>query len=216
MHTAIKLHLTLFLAIILVNMFQNVDSFVVTKTKGGLSASPLHAMKPPKKLKKALWEDVDRRLLSDSAEGKTSGTVSVTFTQGEETRNTTAIPGQGLNEVAIQADQFIKYKCKKGECGTCEVLVDGQWVRSCVTKIPTGVKEYNVQVRPSMVKSKKASGFFSAQSFRDGFVNNALGMVGFVTEGAKEDENFDHRMTEEERIKEMVRRKKEEREMNRK
>lgn len=44
-----------------------------------------------------------------------------------------------------------------------------------------------------------ASGFFSVQSFQDGFVNNALGMVGLVTEGAKEDENFDHRMTEEER-----------------
>lgn len=206
--------ITLTMAIVVVSMFRNVDAFVVIKTGGGLSVSPLHVMKPPKKLKKALWEDVDRRLLADTAKGKTTGTVSVTFTQGDDTRNTMAMPGQGLSEVATQADQFIKYKCKKGECGTCEVLVDGQWVRSCVTKIPAGVEEYNVQVRQSMVKSKKASGFFSVQSFRDGFVNNALGMVGLVTEGAKEDENFDHRMTEEERIKEMVRRKKEEREMN--
>lgn len=125
-----------------------------------LSLSRLYILGEPPKgvkkgLKKALWEDVDRRLLSDTAKGKTTGTVSVTFTQGEETRNTMAIPGQGLSEIASQADQFIKYKCKKGECGTCEVLVDGQWVRSCVTKIPSGVEEYNVQVRPSMVKSKK-------------------------------------------------------------
>ncbi|GMI23237.1 hypothetical protein TrCOL_g3539 [Triparma columacea] len=206
--------ITLTMTIMLVSMFLNVDAFVVIKTGGCLSVSPLYVMKPPNKLKKALWEDVDRKLLADTESGKTTGTVSVTFTQGSDTRNTMALPGQGLSEVATQADQFIKYKCKKGECGTCEVLVDGQWVRSCVTKIPGGVEEYNVQVRPSMVKSKKASGFFSVQSFRDGFVNNALGMVGLVTEGAKEDENFDHRMTEEERIKEMVRRKKEEREMN--
>ncbi|GMH77220.1 hypothetical protein TrRE_jg3142 [Triparma retinervis] len=202
------------MAIVVVSMFRNVDAFVFVKTGRGLSVSPLHSTKPPKQLKKALWEDVDRRLLADTAKGITTGTVSVTFAQGDDTRNTMAIPGQGLSEVATQADQFIKYKCKKGECGTCEVLVDGQWVRSCVTKIPAGVEEYNVQVRPSMVKSKKASGFFSVQSFRDGFVNNALGMVGLVTEGAKEDDNFDHRMTEEDRIKEMVRRKKEEREMN--
>ncbi len=37
------------------------------------------------------------------------------------------------------------------------------------------------------VKSKKASGFFSAQSFVDGFTNNALGVVGFVAEGIKEE-----------------------------
>ena len=37
------------------------------------------------------------------------------------------------------------------------------------------------------VKSKKSSGFFSAQSFVDGFTNNALGVVGFVAEGIKEE-----------------------------
>ena len=162
------------------------------------------------KLKKAKWENVDRTLLKDSSgASKTTGTVAVTFTQGEETRTTMAIPGQGLTEVASQADQFIKYKCKKGECGTCEVKVDGQWVRSCVTRIPGGVTEYNVDVRPSMVpQTKKASGFFSVTSFADGFRNNALGMVGLVTEGSKEDDNFNHRISEEDAIKEMVRKKK--------
>jgi hypothetical protein len=37
------------------------------------------------------------------------------------------------------------------------------------------------------VKSKKASGFYSAQSFFDGFTNNAMGVVGFVSEGIKEE-----------------------------
>ena len=37
------------------------------------------------------------------------------------------------------------------------------------------------------VQAKKASGFFSAQSFVDGFTNNALGVVGFVNEGIKEE-----------------------------
>ena len=40
------------------------------------------------------------------------------------------------------------------------------------------------------VKSKKASGFFSPQSFVDGFTNNALGVVGFVAEGIKEEVLF--------------------------
>ncbi|GMH95215.1 hypothetical protein TrVE_jg11016 [Triparma verrucosa] len=170
--------------------------------------------KPKPKLKEAKWEDVDRTLLKEKAGTTQVGTIPVTFTQGSETRSTMALPGEKISEVASKADQFIKYKCKKGECGTCEVKVDGQWVRSCVTKIPATAESYEVDVRPSMVpKSKAASGFFSAASFVDGFQNNVLGMVGLVTEGAKEDDNFEHRMTEEERIKEIVRRKKEEREM---
>ena len=92
--------------------------------------------------------------------------------------------------------QFIKYKCMKGECGTCEVRVDGQWVRSCVTRIPGGIKgNYSVSVRESMVKpTKKSSRFFSFTSFIAGFKNNLLGMVGFVRTGASEGKNFNARI----------------------
>jgi len=30
----------------------------------------------------------------------------------------------------------IKYGCKEGQCGTCEVKVDGRTVRTCVAKLP--------------------------------------------------------------------------------
>jgi hypothetical protein len=73
--------------------------------------------------------------------------------------------------------------CRKGECGTCEVMSDGKWIRTCVTKVASPMQ---INIRAAKVKSKKASGFFSPQSFVDGFTANALGMVGLVTEGAKE------------------------------
>ena len=35
-----------------------------------------------------------------------------------------------------QAGAVIPYKCKKGECGTCKVMIDGHWTQACQTKIP--------------------------------------------------------------------------------
>ena len=40
------------------------------------------------------------------------------------------------SQVAAQAGQYIKYKCGKGECGTCEVRVDGKWIRTCSVQVP--------------------------------------------------------------------------------
>ena len=37
-------------------------------------------------------------------------------------------------QVAAQSGQYIKYQCKKGACGTCEVRVDGKWIRTCVSQ----------------------------------------------------------------------------------
>ena len=37
-------------------------------------------------------------------------------------------------QVAAQSGQYIKYQCKKGQCGTCEVRVDGKWIRTCVSQ----------------------------------------------------------------------------------
>ena len=91
------------------------------------------------------------------------GTIPVVFSQGNETRETMAIVGQPLSEVAAQAGQFIKYKCGKGECGTCEVRVNGQWIRTCSVKVPyvPPGESYEVFVRASMTKTKKSSSFFS-------------------------------------------------------
>lgn len=57
------------------------------------------------------------------------GTVPVVFKQGNVTKTTMAIVGQPLSEVATQAGQFIKYGCGKGECGTCESLCNGKFIR---------------------------------------------------------------------------------------
>ena len=93
-----------------------------------------------------------------------TGNIPVKFSQGNDTLSTMAIVGQPLGDVAAQAGQYIKYKCRKGECGTCEVRVDGKWIRTCTATVPYVDKgqDYNVFVRPSMVpKGKKSSRFFS-------------------------------------------------------
>lgn len=41
-----------------------------------------------------------------------------------------------MAQVAAQAGQFVKYKCKKGECGTCEVRIDGQVCGAAMPRVP--------------------------------------------------------------------------------
>lgn len=79
------------------------------------------------------------------------GTIPIIFEQGNETLETMAIVGQPLSEVASQCGQYIKYKCGKGECGTCEVRVEGKWIRTCSTRVPAlpPGEVYNVHVRAS-------------------------------------------------------------------
>jgi len=130
------------------------------------------------------------------------GTISVEFEQDNATRATKAIVGQPLGDVAAQAGQFIKYQCRKGECGTCAVRVDGQWIRTCSVKVPhvPEGETYKVWVRPGMKKTKKASRFYSPRSIIDGFRNNLLGMFGFVREGRRSQANFVDRLSQEEEI----------------
>jgi len=153
-----------------------------------------------------------RKTLADTEGGMTDkgaaavgliGTIPVDFTQGNDTRTTMAIVEQPLMDVAAQAGQYIKYKCRKGECGTCEVRVDGQWIRTCTAKVPymdPGTR-YSVYVRPGMVsKGKKSSRFFSFRSFLAGFKNNLVGMIGFVRESRKSQNQFEERMSLEQEL----------------
>jgi len=130
------------------------------------------------------------------------GTIPVEFTQGNDTVSTMAFVGQPLSEVAAQAGQFIKYKCRKGECGTCAVRVDGEWIRTCTVKVPhvADGETYSVHVRGSMKKSKKSARFYSFRSIVAGWKNNVLGMVGFVREGRKSQANFNDRLDMEAKI----------------
>ena len=139
------------------------------------------------------------------------GTIPVTFRQGNDTVTTMALQDQPLSEVAAQCGQYVQYKCKKGECGTCEVRVDGNWIRTCVTKVPyvPEGQAFEVFVRESMVSSEAASSFFSVKSFISGFRNNALGVYGLVKEGLKGKRYFEERMTVEQEIMEKVKARKE-------
>lgn len=133
-----------------------------------------------------------------------AGTVPVVFRQGPDVKKTMAMPGQPLRDVASQAGQFIKYGCGKGECGTCEALVNGQWIRPCSTFIPGDLEsneEYVVQVKEVAVKAKSSGKFFSIRSFFMGFYNNLLGMVGFVKYRKHAKENWIERQDYEDLIR---------------
>jgi len=121
---------------------------------------------------------------------------------------TMARVGQPLSEVAKQADVFIKYKCRKGECKTCAVNIDGKWVSACQQRIAPQASgsNFEVRVRPVSEKQKRAEkvAFFSVESISDGFFNNAWGMFGLVNEGANSGDDFAVRMERERRIAELT------------
>jgi len=112
---------------------------------------------------------------------------------------TMAHVGQPLSEVAARADVFIPYKCKKGQCKTCSVFIDGKWVQACQTKIqPVASGEhFGVRVRKAAEARTGKAEFFTAKSVQDGFLNNAMGVFGFVKEGFSADPDFQVRMDRE-------------------
>jgi len=132
------------------------------------------------------------------------GNIPVVFRQGNETRRTLALAGSPLSFAAAQAGQPIRYGCKKGECGTCEALCNGKWIRPCVAVIPElPAGEEFVLVVKEIKKAKSSGKFFSVRSFIMGFYNNLLGMVGFVKQRKAAKKNFQERLE----LEEMIRKK---------
>jgi hypothetical protein len=181
---------------------------------GDHAVSPLFATIPPPKKKGYVpkWKKldtladkmgVDSTIAPDQVGLK--GTIAVVFRQGNETKRTMALAGQPLKEVAIQAGQFIKYGCGKGECGTCECLVNGQWIRPCQAVVPANANangaDYVVQVKAVKAKVVSSGKFYSVRSFLLGFWNNLLGMVGFVKYRRAAKKNWDERREYEDLIK---------------
>jgi len=121
---------------------------------------------------------------------------------------TMARVGQPLSEVASAADVFIRYKCRKGECKTCAVNIDGKWVSACQTRIPHQApgQQFKIRVRPvsEAQKDQEKAAFFSPKSVWDGFFNNAIGMVGFAKDAVVADPDFKLRMERERRIEELT------------
>ena len=138
----------------------------------------------PKWVKKAtLAEQLGDGGTADFDKKGIKGTIPVMFkTQNSNvTKTTMALPGQPLRDVATQAGQFIKYGCGKGECGTCECLVAGQWIRPCVATVPADfapsptASHYVVTTKGTKNKGISSGKFYSVRSIFIGFWNNLLG-----------------------------------------
>jgi len=165
---------------------------------------------PKWKKKKTLAEEMGDKL-PDYKDVGLSGTVSVVFKAGDETTTTMARVGQPIRDVAVQANQFIKYGCGKGECGTCEALCNGKYIRPCTAVIPPDFEgeEYVIQVQKVKSKKTMSSGkFYSVRSFLMGFYTNVLGMAGCVITRRAAKKNYNERMDYEDMVKQMVLEKK--------
>jgi ferredoxin len=124
------------------------------------------------------------------------GTIPVVFKQGNNTVSTKAWAGQPIRDVASQAGQYIQYGCGKGECGTCECMMNGKWVRPCIETIPAtsvGEGELILQLKATTAKKTNSGTFFSIRSFLMGFYNNILGMLGFFKFRKRANENWNER-----------------------
>jgi ferredoxin len=163
----------------------------------GSDAKKSGGYEPKWKKKKTLAEEVGNGV-------GIVGNIPIVFRQGNETRKTMALAGSPLSFAAAQAGQPIRYGCKKGECGTCEAMCNGKWVRPCVALVPELPPGEELVLQIKAVKKAKSSGkFFSVRSFFMGFYNNLLGMVGFVKQRRAAKKNYEERME----IEELIRKK---------
>ena len=49
-----------------------------------------------------------------------------------------AVAGQKVSKVLASARVKMTYSCQKGNCGTCEMLMNGRVEKACLAKIPQG------------------------------------------------------------------------------
>ena len=57
-----------------------------------------------------------------------------------------AVAGQKVSRVLASARVKMTYSCQKGNCGTCEMLMNGRVEKACLAKIPQGkcnIQTYN-------------------------------------------------------------------------
>ena len=182
------------------------SSSSTTKTKTTSSLAATTVVDDPKEAKKPYtpkW--VKKQNLADTAGGIKSlgfenvglkGTIPVVFKQGNNTVSTKAWAGQPIRDVASQAGQYIQYGCGKGECGTCECMMNGKWVRPCIETIPAtslAEGELILSLKATTAKKTNSGTFFSIRSFLMGFYNNILGMLGFFKFRKRANKNWEER-----------------------
>jgi ferredoxin len=86
-------------------------------------------------LKKALANDPNLPPVSNPGLSREKQTVDVEFLPSKKIVK--ALPGQKLSVLAQAAGIEIKYKCKKGDCGTCTVKFDGIPTKVCQSALPS-------------------------------------------------------------------------------
>ncbi len=105
----------------------------------------------------------------------------------------------------------------KGECGTCEALCNGKYLRPCIDTVPVDLTpdpttgEYAplvIQVKGTKAKVVSSGKFFTVKSFILGFWNNLLGMAGFVRDRRAARKNWEERIKNEEDILKLTMEKK--------
>lgn len=95
-------------------------------------------------LKNALANDPNLPPAKNPGLSKTPDTVEVEFLPSKTVVK--AYLGQGFPLIAKAAKVDIKYKCKKGECGTCTVNFNGKLVKACQSSLPSVSKEKKFQI----------------------------------------------------------------------
>jgi len=91
-------------------------------------------------LKGAFENDDSLQPQKGYADGKNK--VMVTIQPGN--KKIECVAGQSLKDITRQARCKIEYNCSRGECGTCEILVDGKRTRTCVSRLPA---KQNVNIK---------------------------------------------------------------------
>ena len=82
--------------------------------------------------------------------------VDIAIKTFDGTTNAKGIAGQPLVK-AIGSKANIIYGCKSGECGSCEVKLDGRVVRTCVAKLPNKDKVTVDSTQNKLLKSRRDS-----------------------------------------------------------
>ena len=58
-----------------------------------------------------------------------------------DNKETIKIPaGSPLSLAAVRSGMRLSFQCKQGVCSSCETLLDGRRVRTCMTKVPDKAK----------------------------------------------------------------------------
>ncbi|CAN0168582.1 unnamed protein product [Phaeothamnion confervicola] len=60
--------------------------------------------------------------------------VDVLFTATGKTVK--AIVGTPLSQLCAKNGIKVRYSCKEGTCATCNISVDGRYVKACISKVP--------------------------------------------------------------------------------